>query len=438
MDPARRVPSQFADLNRAALVLIISDTFLQGIRYAFVLYLGFYSLPFLGAFLFGTAAGALSTVMIDFGINQHWIRLPASDPALNRATFIRVLLSKSGLSVLGMAMILGLGGAGTWDIGPVPAMAAGLFLASLQGLGEACEALCLARHRYRLVSLFRIWLGLSMYGLPLILGSILAARSGEKGLYIALQGASVVSVAMLYAYAWYAAGSLPSGAAKPMGGYRQAWWDARWLGLNQTAIVVDVRVPLLILGVMLGGTAVGLYGLVQRTTAIVELAWASLSKLLLKSYAETASASGKADVLSRMLAASKLTGLIMLGAIVSVWAGTLFFERIMELTEETSIALSLLRWALVAIGFSSLKRPLVAGLLALHQERVVSRINVFSALAGVILIPFLILSVGIWGPVTGWILLEGVACLLLFRHLLSIPFAPKPGVDEPMPQRAGI
>ncbi|HET6674934.1 MAG TPA: hypothetical protein VFG71_06330 [Nitrospiraceae bacterium] len=438
MDPAWRVPSQFTDLNRAALVLIISDTFFQGIRYALVLYLGFYSLSFLGAFLFGTAAGALLAVVIDFGINQHWIRLPASDPALNRTTFIRVLLAKSGLSVLGMAMVLGLSGAGAWNIGPLPAMAAGLFLASLQGLGETCEALCLARHRYGLVSLFRVWLGLSMYGLPLIVGSILAAQSGEEGLYIALQGASVLSVAMLYAYAWYAAGSLPSDAVKPNGGYRQAWWDARWLGLNQTAIVVDVRVPLLILGIMLGGTAVGLYGLVQRTTAIVELAWASLSKLLLKSYAETVSASGKAHVLSRMLAASKLTGLIVVGATVSVWTGTLFIERIMELTEETSIALSLLRWALVAIGLSSLKRPLVAGLLALHQERVVSRINVLSAMAGVMLIPFLILSFGIWGPVAGWILLEGVACLLLFRHFLSIPFAPKSGVDERMSQRAGI
>jgi O-antigen/teichoic acid export membrane protein len=197
---------------------------------------------------------------------------------------------------------------------------------------------------------------------------------------------------------------------------------------------------LVILGLMLGGPAVGLYGLVQRTTAVVELAWASLSKVLLKSYAETAAAGGTVDVRHRMLAASKLTGLIMLGMTFSVWAATLSIERVLTLSEETSIALSLLRWALIAISLSSLKRPLVAGLLALFQERVISRINVLSAAAGLIAIPLLILSFGLWGPVIGWILLEGVACLLLIRHFLSIPAAPGPDTDQPIPQpqRAGI
>jgi O-antigen/teichoic acid export membrane protein len=438
MDPAQRIPLKRSGVSRTALVLIASDTFFQGIRYGLVLYLGFYSLSFLGAFLFGTAVGALLVVGIDFGINQHWIRLPVSDQALNRSAFIGVLLTKTGLSAAGMAGVLGLAAAGTWKIGPVSAMAGGLFLALLQGLAEACEAMCLARQRYGLVSLFRVWLGLSMYGLPLILGLLFAASSGEEGLYAALQIASITSVATLCWYAWSAAGSLPAGPAGGMRDYRRAWWDARWLGLNQTAIVVDVRAPLVILGLMLGGTAVGLYGLVQRTTAIVELAWASLSKLLLKSYAETAAAGGKADVRHRMLAASKLTGLIMVGATVSVWAATLSIERVMALSEETSIAFSLLRWALVAISFSSLKRPLVAGLLALHQERVVSRINVLSAVAGIIMIPLLILSFGIWGPVIGWILLVCMACFLLIRNFLSIQFAPQPGVDVPFPQRAGI
>ena len=141
-------------------------------------------------------------------------------------------------------------------------------------------------------------------------------------------------------------------------GCRDAWWDARWLGLNQTAIVVDVRAPFVIMGFMLGETAVGLYGLVQRTTAIVELAWASISKLLLKSYAETAATNGSQDVRSSMLAASKLTGCIMAGLTVSVWAISLYVGQVMELSEGTSVALSLLRWALVAISLSSLKRPL--------------------------------------------------------------------------------
>ncbi|WP_447602380.1 lipopolysaccharide biosynthesis protein [Nitrospira sp. Nam80] len=438
MNSTRQIHSGFAGLTRPVMWLIASDIFSQGIRYGLVLYLGFHSLAFLGAFLFGTATGALLAVIIDFGINQHWIRLPASDPALNRSTFTRVLLAKTGLSASGLMLILGIAGAATWNIGSMPAMAGGLLLALVQGLAEACESMCLARHRYRLVSLFRVWLGLSMYGLPLIMGLLFMAGGGDEEFSVLLQIASMTSVAMLCWYAWSAGVSLPSGAAESMAGYQQAWKEARWLGLNQTAIVVDVRAPLVILGLMLGGTAVGLYGLVQRTTAVVELVWASLSKLLLKSYAETASAGETADVRSRMLAASKLTGLIMVGATLSVWAGTLFIERGMDVSEERSVALSLLRWALVAITFSSLKRPLVTGLLALHHERVVSRINVLSAAGSIMLIPLLIFSFGIWGPVIGWTVLEGIACLLLIRHFLSIPFAPRSGVDEPLPQRAGI
>ena len=423
-------------MGRPALLLIVSDTFLQGARYAFVLYLGYASLSLLGSFLFGAALGALLAVVVDFGINQHWLRLQSSDPAFTRSSFIRVLLAKTGWSVLGMAVIIGSAGAGLWSITPLPAMAAGLFLTTLQGLAEACEAMFLAHHRYRLVSLFRSLFGSALYGVPVILGFVLVARHGDAGIYSALEGASVAGVALFCGYAWYAAGSLPSNPSSATG-YRHACWDARWLGVNQTAIVVDVRAPLVILGIMLGETAVGLYGLVQRTTAIVELAWASLSKLLLKSYAETASASGGADVRRRMLAASKMTGLIMVCVTVSAWVITLYLAQVMELSEETSVALSLLRWALVAITLSSLKRPPIAGLLALYQEQVVSRINILSAAAGLVLIPLLVLSFGIWGPVVGWIFLEGAACLLLIRHFLSIPSTPRSNLDGPVPQRAG-
>ena len=201
--------------------------------------------------------------------------------------------------------------------------------------------------------------------------------------------------------------------------------------------MVDVRAPLVILGIMLSEAAVGLYGLVQRTTAIVELAWASLSKLLLKSYAETASASGPADVRVRMLAAGKVTALIMATVTIFGWTMTVYIQKLMELSQETVIALSLLRWALVAISLSSVKRPLIAGLLALYQDRTVSRINVLSAAAGLLLIPLLVLSFGIWGPVIGWIVLEAGACILLIRHFLSIPSAPG-SVEGPVPQRAGV
>src|SRR5574338_404591 len=175
MNSTRQISTDSPGLSRPTIWLIASDTFSQGIRYGLVLYLGFCSLSFLGAFLFGTAAGALLAVVIDFGINQHWIRLPASDPALNRSTFTRVLLAKTGLSASGLMLILGIAGAATWNIGPMPAMAGGLLLALVQGLAEACESMCLARHRYRLVSWFRVWFGLSMYGLPLIMGFLFMA-----------------------------------------------------------------------------------------------------------------------------------------------------------------------------------------------------------------------------------------------------------------------
>ncbi len=434
---AQQTISSLPHLRRAALWLIVSDTLLQGARYAFILYVGYCSISMLGSFLFGAALGALLAVLVDFGINQHWIRLQGSDPALTRPTFTRVFLAKTGLSMLGMAVLVGLAGAGLWSMALIPAMAAGLLLATLQGLAETCEAIALARHRYRLVSVFRSLLSIALYGVPLVLGWVLAEQNTEAGISIALRSASIASVLMLCVYACYMAGSLPSNSIGPMG-YRGAWWDARWLGLNQTAIVVDVRAPFVIMGFMLGEAAVGLYGLVQRTTAIVELAWASISKLLLKSYAETAAANGGKDVRSDILVASKLTGFIMAGMTVLVWAISLYAAQVMELSEETSVALSLLRWALVAISFSSLKRPLIAGLLALYQERAVCRINVYSAAVGLVLIPLLILSLGIWGPVIGWMLLEAAACLLLVRHFLSVPQAPRSTVEGKLAQRVGI
>lgn len=433
----RSAISKGADQGSAALLLILSDTFLQGTRYAFVVFLGYFSLPLLGAFLFGASLGALLAVMVDFGINQHWLRLQSSDPGLSRTPFVRVLLAKAALSMLGMAAVIGIAAARFWPVTVLPAMAAGLFLTTLQGLAEACESMLLAYHRSRLVALFRTLFGLALYGVPVILGLVLAARDGDAGVDRALEAASLAGVALFSSYAWYTASSLPSGSSGTMG-YGRAWWDARWLGVNQTAIVVDVRAPIVILGIMLGETAVGLYGLVQRTTAIVELAWASLSKLLLKSYAEIASAGGGAEVRRRMLIAGKATGLIMACVTMSVWTITLYLQQTMTLSEETAIGLSLLRWALVAISLSSLKRPLIAGLLALYQERVVSRINVWSAAVGVALVPLLVLSLGIWGPVAGWILLEGAACLLLIRHFFSIPSAPRPNLGDPMPERAGI
>ena len=418
------------------MLLIISDTLLQGLRYAFVLYLGSYSFSLLGAFLFGTAMGSLLSVVVDFGINQHWIRLNLSDPALSRTAFMQVLPAKIGLSVLGMAVIVGLAGAGLWRITPLPVMAGGLFLTVLQMWAEACEAIALAFRWYRLVSLFRAGLSFAMYAVPLALGFVLTDPAADAAVYVVLQTSAVAGTLILICYAWFVAKSL---APSPAGiGYAALWWDARWLGMNQAAIVVDVRSPLVILGIMLGETAVGVYGLVQRTTAIVELAWASLSKLLLKSYADTASGSGVEKVRSRMVAATRLTGIVMAGLTVLIWMMSSYIEQARQWSEEMSVALSLLRWSLVAISFSSLKRPLIAGLLALYQERAVCRINVYSAAGGVAVIPLLILYLGVWGPVVGWIFLEAAACLLLIHRFLSIRRHPRSKLDAPLSQSAGI
>jgi O-antigen/teichoic acid export membrane protein len=188
---------------------------------------------------------------------------------------------------------------------------------------------------------------------------------------------------------------------------------------------------------MLGEAAVGLYGLVQRTTAVVELAWASISKLLLQSYAGSAAADAAQDVRRGMVTAVKRTLVIMVIFTGLVWIIGSYVEYELQLSHETSVGLSLLKWGLVAMTWSSLKRPLIAGLLAFHHERAVCRTNLYSAAAGLVLVPILILWLGIWGPIVGWIVVEAAACLLLFHHALSVPYAPPSGLGASIPERAG-
>lgn len=424
-------------MGRAALWLIASDALLQGLRYAFLLYLGYGSLAIVGAFLFGAAWGAVIAVLVDFGINQHWLRLSSRDEALTKPTFTRVFAAKTGLSIAGMAVPVGLVNLGVVSIVPLEAMGAGLLLATLHGLAEACESVALTAQRHVLVSMFRSLLAILLYGSPMFLGWLLMNPFAETSLYQALQAASICGVLMICLYAWTTAGLLPSNRIRTSG-YPQLWWDARWLGINQTAIVVDVRAPVVILGTMLGEAAVGLYGLVQRTTAIVELVWASVSKLLLKSYADAVTTTGAVNVRARMVAASKITACTLAGLTGLVWAVTWYADDALAVSPETSVALSLLRWAFVAISLSSIKRPVIAGLVALYQERAVSRINLLSAAMTLLLVPLLVWSAGIWGPVTAWILVEGAACVLLLRRLLAMPPAPRSDVDGTVPQRAGL
>ena len=118
-----------------------------------------------------------------------------------------MFLAKTGLSMLGMAILVGLAGTGLWNMVPLSAMAAGLLLATLQGSAETCEAIALAHHRYRLVSVFRSVLSIALYGVPLVLGWLLAEQNIEAGISIALRSASIASVLMLGVYACYMAGS---------------------------------------------------------------------------------------------------------------------------------------------------------------------------------------------------------------------------------------
>jgi len=292
------------------------------------------------------------------------------------------------------------------------AMVVGIGLAATQVLAETCEAAGLSLHRYQMVALFRVLMSVGMYGVPLVLAWTLQQEANHAGLDLALLAGLMIGVLLCGLYAWRMMALLPGGTYGNRG-YRRAWWEARWLGLNQIAIVLDVRAPLLILGFMLGASAVGLYGLVQRTTAVVELAWASLSRLLLRSYAEMVGEKGSDQIKARVRMAGLVTVAVMAIASAGLWSAIIFYGRFAEVSTETVVALSLLQWAVVAIGFSSVKRPFVSGLIALFQERLVCRVNVTAALIGLLLVPLCIRYWGIWGPVMAWIVLEVAACLVL-------------------------
>ncbi len=399
-------------VSRAAGPLILSDVLLQGMRYLLLLYLGYRSLTYAGAFLLGSALGAVLGGMVDFGINQHWLRLTGPDLCLNQRTFSRVLRGKV-LACLGGLLCIGGGIAlGAWSPSLPMAMVVGIGLAATQVLAETCEAAGLSLHRYQMVALFRVLMSVGMYGVPLVLAWTLQQEANHAGLDLALLAGLMSGVLLYGLYAWRMMALLPGGTYGNRG-YRRAWWEARWLGLNQIAIVLDVRAPLLILGFMLGASAVGLYGLVQRTTAVVELAWASLSRLLLRSYAEMVGEKGMDQIKACVGRAGLMTSAVVTIVSGAVWSMLMLSDRFVAGSMETMLALSLLQWAIVAIGFSSIKRPFVSGLMALFHERLVCRVNVTVALLGLLIVPLGIVRWGIWGPVIAWIMLEGTACLVL-------------------------
>lgn len=411
-------------LGKAVVPLVASDIVLQGCRYALVACLGYLSFSLLGSYLFGSALGALMTVAIDFGINQHWLRLHSGVGGLTRHMFTRVLAMKLALSCVQIVALVGVMQSGLWNR-PFPMMmVSGLTMANLHALVDTCEAVGFVCHRHRFVALMRAVLGLVLYAAP-VSAVLLAGGAMDSLIQYMLQAGIFVGLLILSGYIWMASRMLVD-APEVTEGCLSAWRASRWLGLNQLGIVVDVRAPLVILGLMLGEAAAGLYGLVQRTTAVVELAWASISKLLLKSYAEAASAR---LVQQHILYASWVTGAIMLFGMTAVWFGVRYLERLDQWSEDMQTGFMLLRWATVAIGLSSLKRPLVLGLIALHRERAVCAINLLSAAVGLVSVPLLIWSFGIWGPIISAVACEMGAILLLVSSFRTARRGDEAGID---------
>jgi O-antigen/teichoic acid export membrane protein len=416
--------------------LVASDAFLQGCRYAFIAYLGYLSFSLLGSYLFGSAIGALAAVAIDFGINQHWLRLESGPRGLTRQAFTRVLAAKLGLSFIQILAFVLLIQGGIWTRSFPTMMVTGLIMANLHAFVDTCEAVGFIRHRYRLVALVRVVLGMVMYAAPVCVVLLAGGTSRETAIQTALQTGIFGGTLILLGYIWKTSRMLTA-LPESGEGYLSAWRASRWLGLNQLAIVVDVRAPLVLLGLLLGETAVGLYGFVQRTTAVVELAWASLSKLLLKSYAEEASARGGRVLHRQVVRASWITGLVMVVGIAGMWVGSWYVEELGGWSQDIQTSLALLRWAAVAIGLSSLKRPLVLGLIALHHERDVCTVNLLSATTGLISVPFLIWSLGIWGPIVAAVVLEAGAILLLVSYFRAAHRGLEAGLDEQVSTREG-
>jgi O-antigen/teichoic acid export membrane protein len=273
------------------------------------------------------------------------------------------------------------------------------------------------------------------YAVPLAYAFLGGEEHSSYGARAALVTAAIAGALLSCVYVWRIARALPVGEAGVS--YREVWWESRWLGLNQLAIVVDVRAPLIVLGFMLGETAVGLYGLVQRTTAVVELAWASISRLLVTSYSELgAGEQVREEIRAQVLHAARLTGFIMAALAVCVWTGTFAIAGTAALSSDTLVALSLLKWGSLAIGLSSLKRPFISGLIATYQERAVCRVNMLSAVAGLLLVPLSIVYLDIWGPVVAWVILEAVACVVIVHQFLFITRTTQANPEPSLSQRA--
>ncbi len=422
-------------LGRIALPLIGSDAVLQGARYLLILYVGYQSLSLLGSFLMGAAAGSLIGAAADFGISQHWLRLGGAVPPLSVETFLRTIRGKVLFSLLGMLLVAAPAGFGLWPLATPSAMVLGMVLMVSQSLGETCDAVALSAHRYGTVLRFRLFLAVGGYLAPVIGAYLFGQAPLLGGVVAVLVTAAIVGIVISCVYLLTIASALSADAGGGVG-YGEVLWQSRWLGLNQMAIVVDVRAPLIILGFMLGETAVGVYGLVQRTTAVVELAWASISRLLITSYSELGADDQVGELEVRVWRAAGLTGLITATLVACVWFAIAVVTGNMTLSNDATLALSLLKVGSLAIVLSSFKRPFVSGLIAIYQERTVCRVNVLSAVAGLLLVPVCIVYLNLWGPVVAWLLLEAAACALLVFLFVSVIRTAQANRELRFPQRA--
>jgi len=158
--------------------------------------------------------------------------------------------------------------------------------------------------------------------------------------------------------------------------------------------------------------------------------------LLITSYSELGADDQVGELEVRVWRAAGLTGLITATLVACVWFAIAVVTGNMTLSNDATLALSLLKVGSLAIVLSSFKRPFVSGLIAIYQERTVCRVNVLSAVAGLLLVPVCIVYLNLWGPVVAWLLLEAAACALLVFLFVSVIRTAQANRELRFPQRA--
>jgi hypothetical protein len=288
----------------------------------------------------------------------------------------------------------------------------GLIMANLHALVETCESVGFLFRRHHLVALVRVVLGLMMYAMPAAAALFMGRPSGEVMIQPLLSAGLLAGLLILSGYVWKTSRMLVDGpeseqgvpphlAGVPVVGPQSARDRGGCPGSSGALGFVargNGRRPLRVRATHDRGGRVGLGVDLQIAAQVL------CGGRLLK---------GGRVVQQHVRRASWVTGTAMIVGIAGVWIGVHYIERLDRWSEDVRTGLALLRWAAVAIGLSSLKRPLVLGLIALHHEREVCTVNVLSAAAGLTFIPFLIWSLSIWGPLVAAVGCETGAIVLL-------------------------